>query len=189
MTQVRTDPVDAIKETFTRATQGENLIPLFVDGALVVFLGACSLSLLAGPLLLGYTEMCVRIVRGERVSAGDSLKSLGPRFGEGLALWILWAVAHALGAVALGAGALVANFFLAYLFVVVVTRPGTGPVEAAKESVRRALASPVETAAVTAVALGLHAVLGATVLGLAASVAFSTLLRVVVARRLEPGVV
>lgn len=189
MSQSPTDPMDALKETFTRGTQGENLIPLFVDGAIVVFLGACSLSLLAGPLLLGYTEMCVRITRGERVAVGDSLKAISPRFAEGFALWLLWVVAHALGAVALGAGALVANFFLSYLFVIAVTRPGIGPVEAAQESVRRALAHPMETAVVAGVALGLHAILGATVLGLAASVAFSTLLRVVMARRMEPGVV
>lgn len=188
MTSSATDPVDVLKETLTRGTQGENLIPLVVDGFLVVFLGACSLSLLAGPLLLGYTEMCARIARGERVAAGDSLKAISPRFGEGFVLWILWLIAHALGALALGAGALVANFFLAYLFVDAVNRPGVGPVESAKESVRLALAHPVETAILTGVALGLHAVAGATVLGLAFSVAFSTLLRVLMARRFAPGV-
>lgn len=187
MTQTPTDPIDALKETFHRGVQGENLIPLVIDGAIVLILGACSLSLLAGPLLLGYTEMCVRIVNGERVAVGDSLKSLSARFGQGLALWILWLVAHALGAIVLGAGALVANFFLSYLFVIAVTQPAIGAVDAAQESVRRALARPVETAVVTGVALGLHAVLGATGLGLAVSVAFSTLLRVVMTRRLAMG--
>lgn len=183
------DPMDAIKETLTRATQGENLIPLLVDGALVLILSACTFSVLTGPLLLGYTETCARIQRGERVAVGDSLKHLSSRFGQGVVLWILWLIAHALGAVALGAGALVANFFLAYLFVVAVSSPGISPVEAAKESVRRALAHPLETAVVTGVALILHALLGATVIGLAASLAFSTLLRVVMARRLSPAVV
>ena len=180
-----TDPVEALKETLTRATQGENLVPLFVDGALVLILSGCTFSLLTGPLLLGYTETCVRIQRGETVAVGDSLKHLSPRFGQGVVLWLL---AHALGGLALGAGALVANFFLAYLFVVAVTTPGISAVDAVKESVRRALAHPMETAVLTAVALGLHALLGATGIGLAASLAFSTLLRVVMARRLSPAV-
>lgn len=182
------DPVDALKETLTRATQGENLVPLFIDGAIVLILSACTFSLLTGPLLLGYTEMCVRIQRGETVAVGDSLKHLSPRFGQGVVLWLLWLLAHALGGLALGAGALVANFFLAYLFVVVVTTPGISAVDAVKESVRRALAHPMETAVLTAVALGLHALLGATGIGLAASLAFSTLLRAVMARRLSPAV-
>lgn len=181
------DPADVLKETLTRATQGENLIPLFVDGVLVLVLSACSFSLLTGPLLLGYTETCVRIQRGERVAVGDSLKNLSSRFGQGVVLWLLWLIAHALGAVALGAGALVANFFLAYLFVIAVTSPGVSAADAAQESVRRAIAHPLETAIVTGVALGLHAVLGATGLGLAASLAFSTLMRVVMARRLTPA--
>lgn len=183
------DSVDALKETFTRATQGENLIPLFVDGALVLLVSACTLTLLTGPLLLGYTEMCVRIQRGERVAVGDSFTGLSSRFSSGLILWIVWLVAHALGGLALGAGALVANFFLAYLFVLAATTPGVSAVDAAQESVRRALARPLETAVVTGVALGLHALLGATVVGLAASIAFSTLLRVVMFRRLSPSVV
>lgn len=188
MTNTATDPIDVLKETFTRLTQGENIIPLLVDGFFVLFLGTCSMSILAGPLLLGYTAMCARVARGEPVAVGDSLKALSSRLGEGIALWILWLIAHALGALALGAGALVANFFLAYLFVDAVARPGVGPVASAKESVRLALAHPVETLVVTGVALGLHAIAGATVLGLAASIAVSTLLRAVMARRLVPGV-
>lgn len=184
-----TDPFDAMKETLTRATQGENLIPLFVDGALVLIVSACTLSLLTGPLLLGYTEMCARIQRGERVAVGDSFKNLSGNFGQGLVLWIVWLVAHALGGLALGAGALVANFFLAYLFAIAVNTPGISAVEAAQESVRRALAHPIETMILTAFALGLHALLGATGIGLAASLAFSTLFRVVLLRRLTPGVI
>lgn len=183
------DPFDAIKETLTRATQPEHLIVLFVDGLLVLILSACTLSLLTGPLLLGFTDTCARIQRGEKVGVGDSLKNLSARFGEGVVLWVLWLIAHLLGGLALGAGALVASFFFAYLYVIAVTAPGTSPVECAKASVRLALAHPAETAVITAVALGLHALLGATGVGLAASLGFSTLLHVVMARRFQPGVV
>lgn len=170
-----TDHVATLKATFERFTRVENLVPLLVDALIVTTLGACTLGVLLPPLMLGYTAMCLRIMRGQTVGVGESFQGM-ERFGASLVLGLLLLAAALLGAVALGVGALVAGFFLSYVFCVQYDRPELGAVDVAKESFRLVRDHLVETAVLWAVGVGLGSLLAATVVGSIAVFAFSTLL-------------
>ena len=71
-----TDHVATLKDTFQRFTSTENLVPLLVDALIVTTLGACTLGVMLPPLMLGYTAMCLRIMRGEKVSVGESFQDV-----------------------------------------------------------------------------------------------------------------
>ena len=175
---MQTDPTDhvaTLKDTFERFSRTENLVPLLVDALLVTTLGACTLGVLLPPLMLGYTAMCLRIMRGEAVSVGESFKGI-ERFGASLVLGLLLLAAALVGSLAMGVGALVAGFFLTYVFCVQYDRPELGAVDIAKESFRLVRDHLAETAVLWAVALGIGSLLAATVVGSVAVFAFSTLL-------------
>ena len=175
---MQTDPTDhvaTLKDTFERFSRTENLVPLLVDALLVTTLGACTLGVLLPPLMLGYTAMCLRIMRGEAVSVGESFKGI-ERFGASLVLGLLLLAAALVGSLAMGVGALVAGFFLTYVFCVQYDRPELGAVDIAKESFRLVRDHLAETAVLWAVALGIGSLLAATVVGSVAVFAVSTLL-------------
>lgn len=170
-----TDHVATLKDTFQRFTSSENLVPLLVDALIVTTLGACTLGVMLPPLMLGYTAMCMRIMRGEKVSVGESFQGM-ERFGASLVLGLLVLGAAALGSLALGVGAVVAGFFLSYVFCVQYDRPELGAVDIAKESFRLVKEHLVETAVLWAVGVGVGSLLAATLVGSIAVFAFSTLL-------------
>lgn len=175
---MQTDPNDhvaTLKDTFARFTHSDNLIPLLVEALIVTTLGACTLGVLLPPLMLGYTAMCLRIMRGERVNIGESFKGF-ERFGASLMLGLLVLAASLLGSLALGIGALVAMFFLSYVFCVQYDHPEMGAVDIAKQSFGLVREHPVETAVLWAIGLGLGSLLAATFVGSVAVFAFSTLL-------------
>lgn len=175
---MQTDPTDhvaTLKETFQRFTQTENLIPLLVDALVVTTLGACTLGVMLPPLMLGYTAMCLRIMRGERVNIGESFQGL-ERFGAALMLGLLLLAAALVGAIALGVGSIVAGFFLSYVFCVQYDRPELGPVDIARESFRLVREHLVETVVLWVVGAGLGSLLSPTLVGSIAVFAFSTLL-------------
>jgi hypothetical protein len=127
------------------------------------------------PLMLGYTAMCLRIMRGERVNVGESFKGT-ERFGASLMLGLLVLAAAMLGALALGVGSIVAGFFLSYVFCVQYDRPELGAVEIARESFRLVREHLVETVVLWVVGAGLGSLLSPTLVGSVAVFAFSTLL-------------
>lgn len=175
---MQTDPTDhvaTLKDTFQRFTHADNLIPLLVDAMIVTTLGACTLGVMLPALMLGYTAMCLRIMRGERVSVGESFQGL-ERFGAAFTLGLLLLAAGLVGSLALGVGAVVAGFFLSYVFCVQYDRPDLGAVDIAKESFRLVREHLVETAVLWAIGLGLGSLLAATLVGSVAVFAFSTLL-------------
>ena len=175
---MQTDPNDhvaTLKDTFTRFTRTENLLPLLVDALIVTTVGACTLGVMLPPLMLGYTAMCLRVVRGQQVNIGESFQGM-ERFGPSLMLGLLVLAAALVGSLALGVGALVAGFVLSYVFCVQSDRPDLGPVDIAKESFRLVREHLVETAVLWAVGVGLGTLLAATVVGGVAVFAFSSLL-------------
>lgn len=182
---MQTDPndhVETLKHTFARFTQMENLVPLLVDGLIVTALGACTLGLLFPPLMLGYTAMSLRVLRGETVAVGDSFQGM-QRFGAAMMLGLLMLVAALLGSLALGVGALVAGFCLSYAFCVQSDRPELGAMDIASESFRLVREHVAETSVLWLVALGLGSVLSFTFVGGVAVFAYSTLLTAVLYRR------
>lgn len=175
---MQTDPNDhvaTLKDAFQRFTRTEHLLPLLVDALLVTALGACTLGVMLPPLMLGYTAMCLRVMRGEPVAVGDSFRGM-ERFGASLALGVLFLVAMLVGGLALGVGSLVAAFCLSYAFCVLSDRPDLGVIDIAKESFRLVREHLVETAVLWAVGLGLGTLLAATVVGSVVAFAFSSLL-------------
>lgn len=182
---MQTDPTDhvaTLKDTFQRFTHPDNLIPLLVDGLVVSTLGVCTLGVMMPPLMLGYTAMCLRILRGERVAVGESFKGL-ERFGAAFTLGLLLLGATLLGSLALGVGAIVAGFFLSYVFCVQHDRPDLGAVDIARESFRLVREHLAETAVLWVIGLGLGSLLAATLVGSVAVFAFSTLLSAVLYTR------
>lgn len=182
MPDTTNDPVDTLKTTLSRFTQTDALIPLLVDGLIVTTLGACTLGLLATPLMVAYTGMCLRVERGEKVSVGESLQglqSMGPRFVLGLVMFGL----TLLGGLALGIGSLVVMFFLTFACCVAAERPDLGAVDTVKESARLVRAHLLETLVVWGVGAGLGTLLAATVIGSVVAYAFATLLTAVFYRR------
>ncbi len=183
MSQTRTldDYIALLRDVLQTAMKGDNLVPLLVDGVIVLVAGFCTLGVLFPALLLGYAQMCLRITRGETVAVGDSLKGT-ERFGAALVLGLLWLLAVALGSMVLGVGALVAMFFLNYAFYVMADRPERGAVDCAKASFDLTMAHLADSAVLFGVSLALGAVLGPTVLGAVVAMAFSTLLGAVMYR-------
>jgi hypothetical protein len=175
---MQTDPNDhvaTLKQTFALFTRTENLVPLLVDALVVLTLGTCTLGIMLPPLMLGYTAMCLRILRGERVSVGESFQGM-ERFSAAMMLGLLLLAATLVGSLAAGVGALVAGFCLSYVFCVQYDRPDLGAVDVAKESFRLVRDHLVETAVLWAIGAGLGALLAATLVGSVAVFAFSTLL-------------
>ncbi len=182
---MQTDPNDhvaTLKHTFASFTRSENLIPLLVDALIVTTVGACTFGILLPPLMLGYSAMCLRALRGQPISVGDSFQGM-QRFGASLMLGLLMLVATMLGSLALGVGALIASFCLSYAFVVQADRPELGAFDIATESFRLVREHLVETAVLWAVGLALGAVLSATVVGGIAVFAYCTLLTAVLYQR------
>jgi len=185
MASMQTDPTDhvaTLKDTFARFTHTDNLIPLLVDALIVTALGACTFGVMLPPLMLGYTAMCLRIMRGEKVSIGESFQGM-ERFGASLVLGLLVLGAALLGSLALGVGALVAGFFLSYVFCVQYDRPELGPVDIARESFRLVKDHLAETAVLWVIGAGLGTLLAATLVGSIAVFAFSSLLTAVLYTR------
>lgn len=180
-TRTLDDYIALMRDVLQTALKGDNLVPLLVDGVIVMVAGACTLGILFPALLVGYAQMCLRITRGEKVAIGDSFKGT-ERFGAALMLGLLWLLAVILGSIALGVGAMIAMFFLNYAFYVMADRPGVGPMDAAKASYDLTMAHFTDSAVLFGVSIALGMVLGPTVLGAVVAMAFSTLLGAVMYR-------
>ncbi len=182
---MQTDPNDhvaTLKHTFSSFTRSENLIPLLVDALIVTTVGACTAGILFPPLMLGYSAMCLRALRGQPISVGESFQGM-QRFGASLMLGLLMLVATMIGGLALGVGALIASFCLSYAFCVQSDRPELGAVDIATESFRLVREHLVETAVLWAVGLVLGSLLSATVVGGIAVFAYCSLLTAVLYQR------
>ncbi len=179
MTTAMTDPMETLKTTWGHATRGGALIPLLVDGLLVTLGGALSLGILLPPLLLGYTAMSLRVVRGEPVAMGDSFAGL-KRFVDAWVLGLACLCLIAVGSIALGIGALVASFLLTYTLCVAVDEPGLGVVDVVKRSFAMAWDHWPDTLLLWAVTVVLGAVLSATVVGSVVALAFGWVMTAVI---------
>lgn len=182
---MHTDPNDhvaTLKHTFTSFSRMENLVPLLVDALIVTALGACTFGILLPPLMLGYSAMCLRALRGQPISVGESFQGM-QRFAASLVLGLLVFAATLVGGIALGVGALVASFCLSYVFMVQADRPELGAVAIATESFRLVRDHLVETGVLWLVGFVLGTVLSATVVGGVAVFAYCTLLTAVLYQR------
>lgn len=181
MTQT-TDYGALLRDALTASTKTDNLIPLLVDGLLVITLGACSLGLALPPLMRGYTAMALRIARGETVAMGDSLKGfdhLGSSLVIGLLVVALAVVLSILPFIGTTAGLVLGT----WVWCVHVDRPAMGAVDTLKASFDLVRAHLVETLVVWGVGLALGALLTVTVVGPVAALAYTTVVSALLYRR------
>ena len=126
-----TDLAAMLKDSVEVSLRADNLIPLLVDAFIVISVGFCSAGILLAPLLHGYTAMCLRAVRGEKIAVGESFRGierLGSNLTLGLALGLLLILGTALPLV----GNLAVLCVLWWVFCVSVQRPELGTVEVVK---------------------------------------------------------
>jgi len=182
---MHTDPNDhvaTLKHTFASFSRSENLIPLLVDALIVTTVGACTFGILLPALMLGYSAMCLRALRGQPISVGDSFQGM-QRFGASLVLGLLVLAATLVGGLAAIVGSLVVSFFLSYVFFVQADRPELGAIAIATESFRLVREHLVETAVLWAVGLVLGSLLAVTAVGSIAVFAYCTLLTALLYQR------
>lgn len=180
------DPIATLKETFSQLTRSDALVPLLVDGLIVTALSACTLGILATPLMVSYSAMCLRVQRGDAVKVGDSLQGM-PRLGPALLLGLVMFGLVLLGGLAAGVGSLVVMFFLTWACCVYADNPSLGPWEVVTASARLAREHLVETLVVWGVGAGLGSLLAATVVGSVVAYAFAAMLTAVYYRRFVPA--
>lgn len=179
-----TDLSAIVKDSVEVTLRADNLLPLLVDAFIVISVSFCSAGVLAAPLLHGYTAMCLRAVRGEKIAVGESFRGierLGPNVVLGLALGLLLALGTALPVV----GNLAVLCVLWWCFCVSVERPELGAVDVLKAAFAVTRARPVETLIVAAIGLTLTAVLGATMVGAVPAFAFTAVLTAVAWSRIS----
>ncbi len=179
-----------LRESFSVATHTDNLVPLLVDGLLVVVLSACTFGFAAPPLLHGYTAMCMRATRGQKLEVGESFAGIS-RFTDTLALGLACLAVLVVTSIVPVVGTFLGACGVWWAFCAHVDNPSMGALDALKHSVALTRARPFETALVAALGLGLHAVFAATAIGLVLTTAFVGVLTAVTyqrfSRALPPG--
>jgi uncharacterized membrane protein len=178
-----TDYGEILKKTWNGFIQGDNIVPLLVGALLFGFGSALTLGLLAGPLALGFSTICLRIARGEHASLDDLKVGFWKRFGTSFLAGIIIEVTVAVGLLALFVPGVVLAFLFSYTFYVMASRPELSAVECIKESVRLAKVDIVDLVVAWMVGLILTSLLGPSIVGGVAAVAFTGLLFAIVFER------
>jgi len=174
-TPASTDYGQLLKDAFDRFIKSDNLIPLCL-GSLILSLGSFfTIGILAGPLMLGFTNICVKIARGEKASL-DDLKLGFQRFGTAFVAAILMGIAMFIGFLLLFVPGIILAFLFSYVFCVMATRPELGAIDTIKESFRLVKANVVDLLVVWAIGMVLTSVLSPTLIGGIAGSAYTMLL-------------
>lgn len=168
-----------LKESVDISVRTDNLVPLLVDALIVISVGFCSFGFLLPPLLHGYTTMCLRAVRGEKIGVGESFRGI-ERFVPTLTLGLLLVGLLLAGTLLPIVGNLAVLLVVWWAFCASVERPELGPLDAVKASFAFTRAYPLETLVVAAIGVGLNALLAATAIGAVVTTAFSAVLTAVV---------
>ncbi|MFO0605700.1 MAG: hypothetical protein U0324_21135 [Polyangiales bacterium] len=179
-----TDLPAVLKESVEVSVRTDNVVPLLVDALIVISLGVCTLGFFLPPLLHGYTTMCLRAVRGEKISVGESFRGI-ERFVPALILGLALLGLVLLGSVVPVVGNLAALCVGWWAFCASVERPELGALDAVKASLAFTMAHPIETLVVAAIGVGLNALLAATAIGAVVTTAFSGVLTAVAWSRLS----
>ncbi len=182
MTQQTTDYGALLRDALTASTRTDNVLPLLVDGLLVLAIGACTLGICAPAMLRGYTAMCLRVARGETVSVGESFRGFehfGSTLLTGLLVVAVAIVLSVLPLIGTGAGLVLGT----WVWCVHVDRPDLGPVETFKASLAIVRDHLVDTLVLWLVTAGLGALLTVTVVGPVLAFAYGTVLTALLYRR------
>lgn len=94
----------------------KNAVPLVIGAILVGLLSAFTLGILAGPMMLGYYGMCLKIARGEPVEINNVFDGL-QHFGPAFVLCLLLAIGIVVGSIVI-IGGLIVVFLAAWAFVI-----------------------------------------------------------------------
>lgn len=179
-----TDLPALLKESVDVSVRTDNAVPLLVDALIVISLGACTFGFMLPPLLHGYTTMCLRAVRGEKIGVGESFRGV-ERFVPTLVLGLLLLGLLVLGTLIPVVGNVAVLCVVWWAFCASVERPELGALDAVKASFAFTRAHPIETVVVAALGVGLNALLAATAIGAVVTTAFSAVLTAVVWSRLS----
>lgn len=177
-----TDYGALIRDAFNASIKTDNLGPLLVDALIVVVVGACTLGIGAPALMRGYTAMCLRMARGEKVEIGESMKGF-EHFGATLVIALLILALTVVASLVPVIGTFAALIIGTWVWCIHVDRPGVGAVEALKGSFELVRAHLVDTLVLWLVAGGLGAVLSATVIGSVVALAYGAMLTALMYRR------
>ncbi len=180
-----TDLPALLKESVDVSVRTDNVVPLLVDAFIVISVGFCTAGILLAPLLHGYTAMCLRAARGDKISVGESFRGI-ERFGANLTLGLLLGAMVILGTALPVVGNLAVLYVMWWAFCVSVERPELGPVDVVKATFAATRARPIDTLLIAAIGLGVTSLLGATMLGAVPAFAFTGMLTAVAWRRLSP---
>jgi hypothetical protein len=171
-----------LKESFDISVRTDNLVPLLVDALILISVGFCTFGFLLPPLLHGYTTMCLRAVRGEKIAVGESFRGI-ERFVPTLTLGLLLVGLLLAGTLIPVVGNIAVLLVVWWAFCASVERPELGALDAVKASFAFTRAHPVETVVVAALGVGLNTLLAATAIGAVITTAFSAILTAVVWNR------
>lgn len=183
--ELKTDIGALLKDTFENSTKSDNLVPLLVGALILAFGAALTLGILAAPLMLGFTRMCLKVARSESVEIGD----IGSGFSDfvpALILLLLVAVAVVLTACTI-VGPLIIALFFCFAFQLLADNPGAGAVDSLKASVELVKSNFGDSAIVFLIAMAINSVLGSTGIGAIPALAFATLLTSTLYDRLKSG--
>lgn len=168
-----TDYGRLLKETWNAAIKTDNLIVLLV-GALVVLI-ASPVALLAGPVFIGYALVCIRIGRGEGVEVRDLFSGF-ERFVPALITSLILGVGVIVGTVLCFIPGIVVAFLGSFTFHAMVDDENLSGMDAIKRSAELVKANLTDVVVVWLVGLVINAVLGATLVGVIAGVAFTAMM-------------
>jgi len=168
-----------LQESVDISVRTDNLVPLLVDAFIVISVTFCTFGFALPPLLHGYTAMCLRAVRGEKIGVGDSFRGI-ERLVPTLTLGLLLVGLLLAGTLIPVVGNLAVLGVVWWAFCASVERPELGALDAVKASFAFARAHPIETVLVVALGVGLNALLALTMIGAVVATAFSAVLTAVV---------
>ena len=177
-----TDYGALLRDALSASTKTDNLAPLLVDALIVVTVSACTLGVAMPSLLTGYTAMCLRIARGEKVAVGDSMKGF-ERFGSTLVIGLLVLGLFVVASLLPLIGNVAALILATWVWCVHIDRPDAGAVETLKASVELVRGHPIDTLVLWLVAGGLGTLLSATVIGSVVALAYGVMLTALMYRR------
>ncbi|MCB9653852.1 MAG: hypothetical protein H6729_06950 [Deltaproteobacteria bacterium] len=172
-----------VKDTGRSAIRKNYPLVLLVGALAVLVGGVLSLGILFGPLMLGYTRVCLRMARDEAVDFRDVVSGFD-RFGASFFATLLLAIAMAIGSLLVVGGVVVA-FFATFTFHAMAENDDQGAVDGVKRSIALVKENLLDVALFWALSLIVGGVLGYVLVGGPIALALASLLSAFLYRRLD----
>ncbi len=153
-----------VKDTFSKLFEVDNLVPLLLGSLILTFGSLLSLGILAPPLTLAYTKMCIQVSRGDAVSTGDMIAGLS-RFVSSWVLALIMGIGITIGFVLLFIPGLVLMVLTSFAFHALSDDESASAMDALKVSVEFVKTNLVEVIMVMLIGGLLSFVIGLTGIG------------------------